>query len=148
MSEVENRAIAVFRRHFGEDPKLSCFAPGRVNLIGEHTDYNDGFVLPFALPFRTYIVGSLTVNPGEKTSIVTCSFDDDNTAFFDINSSLSKGTPTWANYVKGTIAQYLNDLPPGFAFKAAIASDVPIGSGLSSSASLEYVLFDCRLADG
>ena len=139
MSEVESRAIAAFRRHFGEDPKLSCFAPGRVNLIGEHTDYNDGFVLPFALPFRTYIVGSLTVNPGEKTSIVTCSFDDDNTAFFDINSSLSKGSPTWANYVKGTIAQYLNDLPPGFAFKAAIASDVPIGSGLSSSASLEYV---------
>ena len=51
---------------FGADPLLVAFAPGRVNLIGEHTDYNDGFVLPFALPFKTVIVGSLSSKKGFK----------------------------------------------------------------------------------
>ena len=51
-------AVYLFRDQFGSDPSVAAFAPGRVNLIGEHTDYNDGFVLPFALPYRTVIVGA------------------------------------------------------------------------------------------
>jgi len=136
-NKVFRDALDTYGAKFGGVPDVCVFAPGRVNLIGEHTDYNDGFVLPFALPFRTYIVGSLTKST--KTTVVTCIFSDDNEAEFEINSSLCKGAPTWANYVKGTIAQYLPDLPQGLAFNAVIASDVPIGSGLSSSASLEYV---------
>ena len=136
-AEPLSRAVKRFRAEFGgREPECCVFAPGRVNLIGEHTDYNDGFVLPFALPFRTYVVGSI-VRGGGPSTVVTCTFAEDSKAVFEINSSLSKGTPTWANYVKGTIVQYLADLPPGLAFNAVIASDVPLGSGLSSSASLE-----------
>ena len=56
MSETE--AIVAFEAKYGHAPEHKVFAPGRVNLIGEHTDYNNGFVLPFALPFRTVMVGS------------------------------------------------------------------------------------------
>jgi galactokinase len=128
-------AVNVFREKFGADSEVAVFAPGRVNLIGEHTDYNDGFVLPFALPFRTIIVGAKSSN-GIST-IVSCSPGFESSASFEINSSLGKGEPVWANYVKGTVFQYLNDLEAGFAFNAVIISNVPIGSGLSSSASLE-----------
>lgn len=131
------QALKCYRENFGDEPECCVFAPGRVNLIGEHTDYNDGFVLPFALPFRTYIVGSIVKNGNKNTTLITCTIAEDNRCVCVIDKSLSKGVPFWANYIKGTIYQYLQDLPPGLAFNAVIASDVPIGSGLSSSASLE-----------
>lgn len=111
----------------------------RVNLIGEHTDYNDGFVLPFALPFKTIILGSKSSSATSR--IFACNIADstEKLATFTIGESLSKGEPSWANYVKGTIFYYLQDLPKGASIDAVIASNVPIGSGLSSSASLEYV---------
>ena len=65
-ADVET-AIAEYRRSFGSDPEAAAFGPGRVNLIGEHTDYNDGFVLPFALPYRTVVVGGRS-NTGGTTS--------------------------------------------------------------------------------
>lgn len=128
-------AIDVFRMYFGSDPSVATFAPGRVNLIGEHTDYNDGFVLPFALPYKTIIVGSRAESGKESTIVSTAK--NLSTATFEINAKMSKGEPEWANYVKGTVFQYLNELPDGFAFNAVIVSNVPIGSGLSSSAALE-----------
>ena len=57
-------ALNAFKTTFGYDPEVAVFAPGRVNLIGEHVDYNAGFVLPFALPFRTFIVGSRSSREG------------------------------------------------------------------------------------
>lgn len=113
------------------------FAPGRVNLIGEHTDYNEGFVLPFALPFKTVIVGSRSKS--KKSRIFSCTIPGTSAGpvEFEINESLQKTDPVWANYVKGTIFQYLQDLPQDSAFDAAISSNVPLGSGLSSSAALE-----------
>jgi len=135
-------ALNLYRVRFGADPDVCVYAPGRVNLIGEHTDYNDGFVLPFALPFRTIIVGSLIKDGGSNkaSTLISASLKggpESNEAVFVVDANLSEGTPKWANYVKGTIVQYLKELPEGFAFNAAIVSDVPIGSGLSSSASLE-----------
>ncbi len=128
-----------FVEEYGRKPQCAVFAPGRVNLIGEHVDYNDGFVLPFALPFRTIIVGDVVRSSNHTSRVTSCNIipTSDNTATFTCDSTLSKGQPTWANYVKGVVYQYLNDLPPGAAFEAVIMSDVPIGSGLSSSASLE-----------
>ena len=137
MDATLEEAVAAYVRNFGDEPEHMVFAPGRVNFIGEHVDYNDGWVLPFALPFRTYVVGSLVKNGSKKSTVISCSLGQDNLAMFEINSSLAKGQPAWANYVKGTIFQYLAELPPGFAFNATIASSVPMGSGLSSSASLE-----------
>lgn len=128
-------AVRAFKEQFGSSPEVAVFAPGRVNLIGEHVDYNDGFVLPFALPFRTIVVGKKSTS--NTTRVYSTAFKG--TAEFIINDTLSKGSPVWANYVKGTIFQYLKDLPTstGVAFDAVIWSDVPLGSGLSSSASLE-----------
>lgn len=132
-------AINEFKKQFNKHPDIAVFAPGRVNLIGEHVDYNMGFVLPFALPFKTFIVGSRKTS-GTDTTIVSCSMKSDGESspvIFSISPSLKKGLPEWANYVKGTIFQYLEDLPDSLAFDAVIASDVPLGSGLSSSAALE-----------
>jgi len=128
-------AVRAFKQQFGSLPEIGSFAPGRVNLIGEHVDYNDGFVLPFALPFRTIVVGKKSAST--KTRVYSTSFNE--VAEFEINSNLSKGSPKWANYIKGSIFQYLKDLPTDspVAFDAVIWSDVPLGSGLSSSASLE-----------
>lgn len=140
MERAENdailvQAIGVYREKFGGDPEVAVFAPGRVNLIGEHTDYNDGFVLPFALPFRTFMVGSKSKD--SVSTVVSCAPGFESSASFEVNSTLGKGEPTWANYVKGTVYQYLKDLDTGFAFNAVIISNVPMGAGLSSSASLE-----------
>jgi galactokinase len=63
-STLVREAVDIYRLKFQSEPEICAFAPGRVNLIGEHTDYNDGFVLPFALPFRTVIVGSKTHQRG------------------------------------------------------------------------------------
>ena len=85
---------------------------------------------------RTIIVAS-RVKHSTTTSIISSLDPTAPPVQFKINSTLSEGAPSWANYVKGTIYQYLNDIPENFAFNAAIVSNVPTGSGLSSSAALE-----------
>ena len=109
-------------------------------IIGEHVDYNGGFVLPFALPFKTIIVGSKARSKVSKIYSININSESikiEEIVSFEINDKLSKGTPTWANYVKGTVFQYLKELPKDAAFNAVIWSNVPMGSGLSSSAALE-----------
>ncbi len=153
------QAVSRFEEEYGRAPRIAVFAPGRVNLIGEHTDYNDGYVLPFALPFRTIIVGDF-VPPSSLSrlsSIVSCNISNPKecSATFTIDENLTKGEPKWSNYVRGTVKQYVNDLPKDAAFQAVVISDVPIGSGLSSSASLEVAtatfledLYNIKLAGG
>jgi galactokinase len=123
-------------------PSIAAQAPGRVNLIGEHTDYTGGFVLPLALEKRTVVVGSgAVVDVGSADSDCTiASIGMEGSVSFDADPSiLEKGDPFWANYVKGVVKQYSLALPTGkkLVFKAAFASDVPLGAGLSSSAALE-----------
>lgn len=138
-----HQALATFASHFKSPAALAVFAPGRVNLIGEHTDYNDGFVLPFAIPFRTVVVGSFAAEGSSTTTIMSCNMTKDNVITFDINENLTPGAPSWSNYVKGTCYQYFMNEPKIknssklCAFNAVVISNVPIGSGLSSSASLE-----------
>ncbi len=127
-------AIALFREKYQSDPTVAAFAPGRANLIGDHTDYNDGFVLPFALPYKTIIVASKSTDAETK---IYSTLMPDSPVSFKIDKDLKKGQPSWANYVKGTVYQYIEDLPKGCAFNAVIISNVPLGSGLSSSAAIE-----------
>ena len=137
MSDPLESALSKFQTEFGVEPDFKAFAPGRVNLIGEHVDYNDGFVLPFALDFRTVVVGSIA--PEGSTSRVVTTATGLDPVSFDATAP-NKEAPEWANYVKGTISQYKDFLSAGFALNLAISSTVPLGSGLSSSASLEVAV--------
>ncbi|KAJ0016015.1 hypothetical protein NQD34_014305 [Periophthalmus magnuspinnatus] len=139
VSELVEEARLKFVQEFGEEPQLAACAPGRVNLIGEHTDYNDGFVMPMALPMVTVVVGKQ--NSGHDVCIVTLNEDADQPRRVDFNlqTDLVSGKPRWANYVKGVIHHYR--APPVPGFRAVIVSSVPLGGGLSSSASLEVAFY-------
>jgi galactokinase len=132
------QAKSIYREKFQLEPSTQVFAPGRCNLIGEHVDYNDGFVLPFALPFKTVIVGSVGTG-GESKVYSSLDGVDASLATFTI-SAMDRGEPEWANYIKGTITQYLRDLPSDAAISCVIVSNVPVGAGLSSSAALEVAI--------
>ncbi|RSM41983.1 galactokinase [Actinoplanes sp. ATCC 53533] len=128
---VASSAAETFRNAYGAEPTGLWAAPGRVNLIGEHTDYNDGFVLPFALP--QHVVAA--VAPADTPGWTVCStFAPESVSFAATEPG---GVEGWAGYVAG-IVWALGDagftVPPA---RIAIASDVPLGSGLSSSAALE-----------
>jgi galactokinase len=131
--QLVRRAREAFESHFDGPPTLAALAPGRVNLIGEHTDYNDGFVLPMAIDRETAIVARL--NHSDRCRVVATDMDDE-MATFDIQT-IAPGRMPWANYLKGVIAQFYKNGHPVPAFDAVVASDVPIGGGLSSSAALE-----------
>ncbi len=124
MRETEQKAARAYREQFGEEPGLVVSAPGRVNLIGEHTDYNGGFVLPCAIDRRI----AVAVGAGEGALY---SADFDQTRQIDDNDS------SWAAYPRG-VAWAMGEAGHEIrAFKAAFAGDVPLGSGLSSSAAIE-----------
>lgn len=97
-------------------------------------------MLPFALPFKTVVVGSISSDPAGVSRVVSCSMNESTPESFVISKDMCKGKPAWVNYVIGTISQYLPDLPSPLALNLCIASNVPIGSGLSSSASLEVAV--------
>ncbi len=124
-------AREAFLKEYGTEPTGLWAAPGRVNLIGEHTDYNEGFVLPFALPQRTVAA----VGPAPDGEWTVCSTFSDEAVSFGLTQP---GEVTgWAAYVAGVVWA-LHDAGyqvPGA--RIALASEVPLGSGLSSSAALE-----------
>ncbi|WP_405103284.1 galactokinase [Micromonospora sp. NBC_01412] len=141
--EVADRAAAGFLHRYGEPPAGRWAAPGRANLIGEHTDYNDGFVLPFTLPLRTVVAAA----PQDGGRWTVWSELSDSPVEFGIAEVTAPGRVTgWGAYVAGVVWA-LRDAGhhvPGA--RLAIASDVPIGSGLSSSAALEAAVL-AALAD-
>lgn len=131
---VADRAAAGFRQRYGAEPAGRWAAPGRVNLIGEHTDYNDGFVLPFALPLRT-VVAAAPAPDGRWT--VWSELDDEPVEFGTAEADEPGGVDGWAAYVAGVVWALRaagHDVPGA---RLAVASDVPVGSGLSSSAAIE-----------
>ncbi|XP_055332639.1 galactokinase-like isoform X2 [Paramacrobiotus metropolitanus] len=142
VAELLASASEAFTKRFSTSPVVYGLAPGRVNLIGEHTDYNDGFVLPMAVPMTTIVAGAVNTNPSGKSTIVTVARDADSPKEITIDSgeSLQSGQPAWANYVKGVLANFSESakLP---SFDAVIVSSVPLGGGLSSSASLEVATY-------
>jgi galactokinase len=132
-TEVAARATALFRSTWDGEPDGLWAAPGRVNLIGEHTDYNDGFVLPFALPERTVVAAA---RAGSGWTI--CSdFEAEPVSFGDRETTEAGALEGWAAYVAGIIWALRDagfEVPPA---RLAFASDVPVGAGVSSSAALE-----------
>ncbi len=127
-----DRIIDAFRERFGAAPAFVVRAPGRVNLIGEHTDYNDGFVLPLAIDRATWI--ALRPRPDRQVMVHALDFSDTDT--FDLGD-LAPRRGSWANYIRGVAWALRQHGYPVAGWEGVIAGDVPIGAGLSSSASVE-----------
>lgn len=129
------RALAVFEQAFGTAPSLIVKAPGRVNLIGEHTDYNDGFVLPCAIEAHIIIAAR---SSGTSICRVVAADLGAEIDQFDLSQPLAKSTDhPWANYVRGVFDEAAKAGWPTQGMDIAIAGNVPHGAGLSSSAALE-----------
>ncbi|HEX4599838.1 MAG TPA: galactokinase [Gemmatimonadales bacterium] len=128
---MRGKASAFFRATFGVAPRAQASAPGRVNLIGEHTDYNGGPVLPVALAART----SVAVGPAEAGVLEVVSARDGQVERVDYRAGHAVG---WSRYVAGVMRELLaaGAAALGGGARVAVASDVPVGAGLSSSAAL------------
>ncbi|MFK3737816.1 galactokinase [Massilia sp. TN1-12] len=135
MSEtLISRTRAAFESAFGAAPALVVQAPGRVNLIGEHTDYNGGFVLPCAIDYRTVIAARPRAD-----RIVRVAAADYGGAIdeYALDAPIERRDDAmWANYVRGVVRELQRRGLPLSGMDMAIAGDVPQGAGLSSSASL------------
>jgi galactokinase len=128
-----NMVRAQFEQHYGIHPSLIVRAPGRVNLIGEHTDYNDGFVLPVAIDRATYIAARTR----DDRLVHSFAADLAEQDVFDLARFDRSPTHPWSNYVRGVAKGLLAAGHPLGGANLLIASDVPRGAGLSSSAALE-----------
>jgi len=139
LKELSAVAAAGFKKLYGRPPRWLVAAPGRVNLIGEHTDYNDGFVFPMAIERYTVIAADQRTGITKQIHLASGNFDQP--AIINLAEPLKpfpKGA--WVNYPAGVIAGFLaRGLKPG-GFDAMIHSSVPLGGGLSSSASLEVAM--------
>ncbi len=123
-----------FSSLFGEGGKIHVIrAPGRVNLIGEHTDYNDGFVFPMAIEPQVLIVCR---GRGDSTARFASTAFEGQIAEFRIDQPIARGEPKWANYNKGVAAELIEAGIPVPGVDALMANTLPIGGGLSSSAAI------------
>lgn len=124
-------AVAAFRRNFGGEPGLLIRSPGRVNLIGEHTDYNDGFVLPLAIERALWIA----LRARSDDTVRMWSGLGNQSVEFSLSSLVHSGG--WSEYVQGVADELRRSGRELSGWEGAILSDIPTGAGLSSSAALE-----------
>ena len=132
---IDDEATRLFSRHFGGEPDGVWSAPGRVNLIGEHTDYNDGFAFPFAIDHRAVV--AVRLRSDDRVVVVSTAGGDPVEA--DLTALDGSRIASWAAYVFGMVwalgEDHGRDRLTGFDL--ALHSDVPVGAGLSSSAAIE-----------
>ena len=129
---MKENILKEFISRFGGDP-IIVKSPGRINIIGEHTDYNNGFVLPAAIDKAAYIAMSLR----EDNEIHLVAQDLNETFSTRIEDLKPSGNASWTNYILGSAAQFQKNGLSLSGFNAVLMSDVPIGAGLSSSAAIE-----------
>lgn len=148
MTEKE-KVLEGFQAAFGAAEDVRCFfAPGRVNLIGEHTDYNGGHVFPCAISFGTYAAAAKRKD--QKLRFYSVNFPQTGVVESSLDDLVPSGNGSWTDYPKGVIWAFgkagevlgrpeLGELIPGCGLDIAIYGDIPAGAGLSSSASLEVL---------
>ncbi|MBI5028721.1 MAG: galactokinase, partial [Actinobacteria bacterium] len=129
---LTDQAADAFRALTGTDPVGVWSGPGRINLIGEHTDYNDGFVLPFALPQAAFLAASPRTDGRWRLRSV----DLDDTVELGPDE-LVPGTPGWHSYLAGVVWALREAGHEVGGADLVLTSDVPLGAGLSSSAAIE-----------
>jgi len=127
----------LFEQQFQSAAELVCHAPGRVNIIGDHTDYNDGFVLPAAINYGTTIAASKREDNVVKVYAHDC---DAQTNEFILNEISFDEEMMWSNYVKGTLQALMTKYPDIKGADLVVTGNVPQGAGLSSSASFEVAI--------
>lgn len=142
---LESSSVSLFHSSFHSDPSIVSISPGRVNLLGEHTDYQQGYCLPVAVDLFT--VCCLTPIPGTRTCTLVSLQSNPPGArcVFEIGE---KPHEEWGTFVAGVVAQYANEFEELCGFNASFASDVPLGGGLSSSAALDVAVataLECAL---
>ena len=140
LEQFAQQAAEQFREQFGRPPRWIAAAPGRVNLIGEHTDYNDGFVLPMAID--RYVIaaadrGTDGQPPGGRGSFRVHSATMGETHAFEVTKNGTPRTSDWTDYVRGVAVGCLQAGLESGSLDVLIDSNVPLGGGLSSSAALE-----------
>ena len=138
-SQLVEEVRAQFKTKFDSEPDVIVAAPGRVNLIGEHIDYCDGFVLPMAIDRYTVVAAKKTEAESPGTAEFY-SIDMDDTLSVPLDKIQKGDRGFWGNYVTGVLAGMIeqgSEIPP---LQAVTRSNVPIGGGLSSSASLEVAV--------
>ena len=141
MANGPRQLADAFRREYGAEPRLYR-APGRVNVIGEHTDYNDGFVLPAALELATYV--AIAPRPDRRLRVGSLLMEE--TLEFDLDEKNAAPRKDWSDYVRGVAIMLAGAGHRLTGADMMLWSDVPVGGGLSSSAALEvsvgYALLD------
>jgi len=128
----------IFSTVFGYAPTHTLQAPGRVNLIGEHTDYNDGFVLPCAIDYQTVI--ACAKRSDRQVRVIAADYDNQQDIFSLDEAIVSHPDQMWSNYVRGVVKHLLKRAPDFAGADMVISGNVPQGAGLSSSASLEVAV--------
>ncbi|MGG7143222.1 galactokinase [Clostridium nigeriense] len=130
----------IFKKVFGDNNKTrTFFSPGRVNLIGEHTDYNGGNVFPCALSFGTY--GVISLRDDSKVRMYSGNFEEIGIIEFSLDDIKYKKDDNWVNYPKGVIdVMKKHGYNINRGFNVAVYGNIPNGAGLSSSASLELLI--------
>lgn len=139
--DAKEQVVTAFEEQFGSRPRFIVRGPGRVNLIGEHTDYNDGFVMPMAIDRAVW----LALRPRTDSLVMLTSLDMGETASFSLDD-IQHNQSTWIEYVKG-VAWALQAQGYNLSgWEGVMAGDVPIGAGLSSSAAVEMAAARAFLA--
>lgn len=129
---IQTTVLDTFTSRFGSDASILVRAPGRVNLIGEHTDYNDGFVMPLAIDRAVWVA----LRPVAGRQVRAYSIDFDAWSTFDLDRP-DRGGSGWIEYLKGVAWSLREDGHALAGWEGVVAGDVPVGAGLSSSAALE-----------
>jgi galactokinase len=136
LSELTVHVSQQFAKIYGRQPRWIVAAPGRVNVIGEHTDYNDGFVLPMAIDRYAVMAADRPVD-GKNVIQIRDTAKGVEPALIDLSTPVKPGAPKWGNYPRGVIAGFLARGIKLGGLDVLLHSTVPLGGGLSSSAALE-----------
>ncbi|MEY3479802.1 MAG: hypothetical protein RIQ71_577 [Verrucomicrobiota bacterium] len=135
LQDLASHVAVEFEKLYGRPPRWIAAAPGRVNIIGEHTDYNDGFVLPMAIEYYSVMAADRPVHGREVITLRSTLEAEE--ATIDLTRPVRPAAPKWGNYPRGVVAGFQErGMQPG-GLDVLLHSTVPLGSGLSSSAALE-----------